>query len=172
MNSDNSLPELSVILFLQAMHLLHGPTNGPRVTCCPPLWFVVIQLLRNINSSVQLQKGSCCQNTLFPSFVAHCILTLSLYEAQRVEHKLLSLQWIQCSLGTTFLTRLSPPTTGRGSRTLSPFTRWPSPSPSSPLDTSRTSLVNLHQNCLWWNTYSFEDICPWIVKFNVPMCVF
>lgn len=81
-NSDCSLPELSVILFLQALHLLHSPMNGPRVTYCPPLWFIVIQSLRNIKSSVQSQKGSCCQNTLFPTAVAHCILKLSLYEAQ------------------------------------------------------------------------------------------
>ena len=154
------------------MHLLCGPTNGPRVTCCPPLWFIVIQSLRNINPSAQLQKGSCCQNTLFPSVVACGILTLSLYEAQWVERKHLSWWWIQYSLETTFLTRLSPPTAARGSVTLSPVPWWFSLFSPSPFNTSRTSLCTHPQNCLWWNTYSLKGICFWMGKFNMHICVF
>ena len=75
-------------------------------------------------------------------------LMLSLYEAQWLEHKLLSLEWIRCFLGTSFLTMLSPSTTVRRSKTLSQdalvlFFLLP-------LDTSRASPLNPSHECLWW----------------------
>ena len=78
----------------------------------------------------------------FPRNCGPWHLTCPLYEAQRVEHKLLSLWWIQCSLGTTFLTRISPPTAAKGSISLSPVPWWFSPFSPSALDTSRASVIN------------------------------
>ena len=137
--------ELSVISLLQTLHYLHGPIDQDSaalpslIPSIPIVKTCVLQL--NCRSVLQSEH-------MFPLSDMACHLMLSLYEAQWVEPKLLSLEWIRCFLGTSFLTTLSPSTTVRRSKTLSQdglvlFFLLP-------VDTSRASPLNPSHECVWW----------------------
>ena len=115
---------------------------------------------------LQLNCRSVLQSEhMFPLSDMACHLTLSLYEAQWVEPKLLSLEWIRCFLGTSFLTTLSPSTTVRRSKTLSQdglvlFFLLP-------VDTSRASPLNPSHNVSdehpsYWRHSFLDNVDIWV----------
>ena len=145
--------------------LLLWPHHGSDPDC---LWLLVTQSWSKARPSVQLQKSRCCQTMHF-SCCGPWRVTRSI--GQWVKHKLLSLWCMRCFLGTSFLTRLAPPMTVRGSATLFPVPGWLRPLSPSPMDISRASLFTSSQSCLWWNSCPIIGISFPIIKFNVHICM-
>lgn len=108
--------ELSVILLLQSLHCLRGPTD--QDSAAVPSLITSIPIVKTHASFSSTGEALVLSEHVFPLHDMACHLTLSLSAAQWVEHKLLSLEWVSF-LGTSFLTTLSPSTTERRSKTLS-----------------------------------------------------
>lgn len=127
--------ELSVILVLQSLHCLHDPID--QDSAAVPSLITSLPIVKTHESFSSTGEALVLSEHIFPLDDMACHLTRSLSEAQWVEQKLLSLEWISF-LGTSFLTTLSPST--REKKVQNPVTGRFSPVFLLP----RTPLGHLH----------------------------
>ena len=119
------------------------------------LSFPLIQSLRSISPSAQLQKSWCCQNTRFPAAEVHGTLHF-------IEAPYISSLWSSESgtpspspVMSTLLSRdilleqTAPSLCSRRFISLPTVPWWFRPFSPSALDTSRASPVHPSRNCLW-----------------------
>ena len=116
------------------------------------LSFPLIQSLRTIHPSAQLQKCCCCEITRFPATVVHGtlhVLSMKLRDWNSGSHSVMN----EMLSRDVFLDQTAPSHCSMRIRTLSPDPWLLSPFSPPPLDTSRTSLFTPSLSLMGQLTY-------------------